>query len=75
MFYEISNEVRFEEVTPDVCSSSGRTYGPSAFELESTHQFLIVFSHCRYPAHMTLLRGNHESRQITQVSIDSLGLF
>lgn len=28
---------------------------------------LLMLLKARFPAHMTLLRGNHESRQITQV--------
>ena len=28
---------------------------------------LLMLLKARWPAHMTLLRGNHESRQITQV--------
>lgn len=29
---------------------------------------LLMLLKARFPAHMTLLRGNHESRQITQVT-------
>ena len=29
---------------------------------------LLMLLKARWPAHMTLLRGNHESRQITQVA-------
>ena len=31
---------------------------------------LLMLLKARWPAHMTLLRGNHESRQITQVGSD-----
>ena len=35
---------------------------------------LLMLLKARYPAHMTLLRGNHESRQITQVHKLYLGI-
>lgn len=31
------------------------------------HEFLLLFLQVRYPERITILRGNHESRQITQV--------
>lgn len=34
---------------------------------------LLMLLKARFPAHMTLLRGNHESRQITQAWPSSAG--